>query len=74
MAWVRGRSGTRPDRGASRKLTALQHMLDQACRVARIPARRLASIVGKIISMGLAIESFHDSQYVCGPGGQAIMV
>ena len=37
------------------KLAALQHMLDQARRVAQIPARRLASIVGKIISMGLAI-------------------
>ena len=37
------------------KLTALQHMLDHACRVAQIPARRLASIIGKIISMGLAI-------------------
>ena len=37
------------------KLTALQHMLDHACWVAQIPARYLASIIGKIISMGLAI-------------------
>ena len=37
------------------KLTALQHMLDHACRLVQILARCLASIVGKIISMGLAI-------------------
>ncbi len=40
----------------SDKLTALQHMLNQACQFSLIPASRLASInVGRIISMGLAI-------------------
>ncbi len=39
----------------SDKLAALQHMLNQACRFSLIPASRLASIVGRIISMGLAI-------------------
>ena len=37
------------------KLVALQHRLDQACQLALISAKQLASIVGKIISMGLAI-------------------
>ncbi len=37
------------------KLTALQHMLNQACQSNMIPASRIASIVGRVISMGLAI-------------------
>ena len=37
------------------KLVALQHRLDQACQLALMSAKQLASIVGKIISMGLAI-------------------
>ena len=37
------------------KLVALQHRPDQACQLALMSATQLASIVGKIISMGLAI-------------------
>lgn len=38
------------------KLVALQRRLDRACQAAQIPARSLASIVGRIISMGLAVS------------------
>ena len=37
------------------KLAALQQRIDQACQMALIPAKQLAGIVGRIISMGLAI-------------------
>ena len=37
------------------KLAVLQHMLDQACKSPSLHARQMASIVGRIISMGLAI-------------------
>ena len=37
------------------ELVALQRRLDRACQAAQIPARSLASIVGRIISMGLAV-------------------
>ena len=37
------------------KLAALQQSLYQACQMALMPAKQLASIVGRIISMGLAI-------------------
>ena len=37
------------------KLVALRQALDRACQTSRMLARQLASIVGRIISMGLAI-------------------
>ena len=47
----------RPKQGTDRKerVSATKEKLQRACQLQRLPARELASIVGKIISMGLAI-------------------
>ena len=37
------------------RVSATKKKLQRACQLQRLPARELASIVGKIISMGLAI-------------------
>lgn len=47
------------------KLAALQQqMLDQTSKSTAVHVKHLISIVGRIISMGLASEPFHDPHLV----------